>query len=183
MNINNIKKGSLTEENLKKGFAGESQAAISYMFYASKAKKDGYEEIASILDEIAHNEIEHAKIWYKILNGGILDTLENVKAASKGEKYEWETMYKDFAKTAREEGYEEVAKLFEGVANIEKSHESIYNILIERLEKEKMFESENECCWICKNCGHIHFGKKAPQVCPVCSHPKAFFQRRDENLY
>ena len=178
MPLMNIKEGSNTHKNLKEGFAGEAQAALRYMYYASKAKKDGYEYIAAVLDAISHNEIEHAKIWFKILNDGVPDTLENVKSAAGGERFEWETMYKNFAEQARQEGYEDVAKLFDGVAKIEKDHEAKYNEIIRLLEDGEMFSSKEECCWVCMNCGHIHFGKKPPESCPICSHPKAFFERR-----
>lgn len=167
-----------TYKNLKEAFAGESQAAIRYMFYAKKAKKDGFEYVADVLNRIAHNEIEHAKIWYKILNDGMSETLKNVKSAANGEKYEWEFMYKNFEKDAKEEGFDKIAQLFNGVAKIEKDHEATYNFLIELLEKEEMFLAKEECYWICRNCGHIHFGKKPPESCPICSHAKAFFEKR-----
>jgi len=169
---------SKTHQNLKEALAGESQAALRYMFYATKAKKDGYEEIAEILNFIAHNEIQHAKIWYKTLNEGMSDTLKNIKSAANGEKYEWDYMYKNFEKDAKEEGYEEIARLFSEVGKIEKDHEATYNKIIESLEKGIVFESGEECCWLCRNCGHLHFGKKPPESCPVCSHPQAFFQKR-----
>lgn len=169
---------SKTHKNLKEALAGEAQAALRYMFYATKAKKDGYEEIADILNFIAHNEIQHAKIWYKTLNEGISDTLKNIKSAANGEKYEWDYMYKNFQKDAKEEGYNEIARLFEEVGKIEKDHEATYNKIIEALEEGIVFDSKEECCWLCRNCGHLHFGKKPPENCPVCSHPKAFFQKR-----
>lgn len=169
---------SRTYENLKKALAGESQAALKYGFFASKAKKDGYEEIAEILKEISHNEVEHAKIWYKLINDGISDTLQNIKIAANGEKYEWDYMYKNFSKEAKEEGYEEIANLFEKVAEIEKDHEATYNKIIELLETNKVFESKEECVWLCRNCGHIHIGKKPPEKCPVCEHPQGFFEKR-----
>ena len=178
MTIEEVDLNSKTRKNLEVAIAGESQAALRYMFFATKAKKDGFEEIADILNFIAHNEIQHAKIWYKILNGGMSDTLENIKSAANGEKYEWDYMYKNFEKDALAEGYEEIARLFREVAKIEKDHEATYNSIIESLEKGIVFESSKECCWLCRNCGHIHFGKKPPEKCPVCSHPKAFFQKR-----
>ncbi len=175
---NEIKKESKTFKNLNTAFAGEAQAALRYMYYAKKAKKDGFEYVADVLQRIAHNEIEHAKIWYKILNNGVPDTITNVKSAANGEKYEWEYMYKNFEQDAKEEGYDEVARLFNGVAKIEKDHESTYNDIIKCLEDGDMFNSTQECCWICRNCGHIHFGKKPPENCPICSHPQSYFERR-----
>ena len=169
---------SKTYKNLKQALAGESQAALKYMFFSSKAKKDGYEEIAEILSTISHNEIQHAKIWYKILNDGIGSTLKNIKLAANGEKYEWDYMYKNFAKEAEEEGYEEIKNLFESIAKIEKDHEATYNKIIELLEQGKVFESDENCVWLCRNCGHIHVGKKPPEICPVCEHPKGFFEKR-----
>lgn len=173
-------KGTKTEKNLKTAFAGESQASMKYTYYASKAKKEGYEKIADIFLETAHNEHEHAKIWFKLLNNGMPSTLENLKDAAAGENFEWTDMYANFAKEAREEGFNEIADLFEGVANIEKNHESRYNDVIECLNNDKIFNVDDECAWICRNCGHIHFGKSAPDICPICSHPKAFFERRGE---
>ncbi len=177
MSTKKVDEKSKTFKNLNEALAGESMAALRYMFYATKAKKDGYEYIADLLTRISHNEIQHAKIWYKILNGGISDTLKNIKSAANGEKYEWEYMYENFKKDAKEEGYDDIAKLFEGVLKIEKEHEKTYNEIIEMLEKDEMFSSNEECCWICRNCGHIHFGKKPPESCPVCSHLKSFFER------
>ena len=174
-------KGSKTEENLKTAFAGESQARNKYTYFASKAKKEGYEQIAAIFLETADNEKEHAKIWYKLLNDGISSTEENLKAAAEGENYEWTDMYDGFAKTAREEGFENIAKLFEGVGAIEKEHEARYNKLLENLREEKVFKKEVPTMWICRNCGHIHYGDSAPEVCPVCAHPKAYFEQRSEN--
>ena len=178
MESGKVEKGSVTEKNLKEAFAGESQAALRYMFYASKAKRDGYEYVADVLNRIAHNEIEHAKIWYKILNSGMSDTLENVRSASDGEKYEWDVMYKNFARQAKEEGYDDIARLFEGVANIEKDHEATYNSIIDFLNDKVMFSSAQERYWVCRNCGHIHFGINPPKNCPICTHPQAFFERR-----
>lgn len=176
--FDDVKKESKTFKNLNTAFAGEAQAALRYMYYSKKAKKDGYEYVADVLQRIAHNEIEHAKIWYKILNGGVPDTLTNVKSAANGEKYEWEYMYKNFEQEAKEEGYDDVARLFNGVAKIEKDHENTYNNIIKCLEDKDMFNSEAECYWICRNCGHIHFGQKPPENCPICSHPQSFFERR-----
>ncbi len=172
-------KGTKTEQNLKSAFAGESQASMKYSYYASRAKKEGYEKIAEIFSEAAHNEHEHAKIWFKLLNNGIPSTLENLKDSASGENFEWTSMYADFAKEARDEGFDDIAELFEGVAKIEKSHESRYNSVIGCLNSDKVFKSDGECAWICRNCGHIHFGKAAPDVCPICSHPKAFFERKN----
>ena len=174
-------KESKTYENLKTAFAGESQARNKYTYFASKAKKEGYEQIAAIFLETADNEKEHAKIWYKLLNDGISSTEENLKTAAEGENYEWTDMYDGFAKTAREEGFENIANLFEGVGKIEKEHEARYNKLLENLKQEKVFNKEVPTMWICRNCGHIHYGEKAPEVCPVCAHPKAYFEQRSEN--
>ena len=173
-----VKKESKTFKNLNTALAGESQAALRYMYYAEKAREDGFEHIADVLMRIARNEIEHAKIWYKILNSGISDSLTNVKSAANGEKYEWEYMYKNFEQEAIEEGYNDIAALFNGVAAIEKDHENTYNLIIEMLEKKSVFKSEEKIYWICKNCGHIHNGTAPPKNCPICSHPQAFFERR-----
>ena len=175
-------KGSKTEENLKKAFAGESEARNKYTYFASKAKKEGYEQIAAIFEETANNEKEHAKMWFKELNGGeVPSTPENLKSAAAGENYEWTDMYAEFAKTAREEGFEEIAKKFEGVAAIEKAHEERYLKLLKNIEDEKVFSSDGDAIWVCRNCGHIVIGKKAPEVCPVCAHPKAYFEIRATN--
>lgn len=172
-------KGSKTEANLQTAFAGESQARNKYTYYAFKAKKDGYQQIAAIFEETAANEKEHAKIWFKLLhNEAIPDTLDNLKDAAAGERYEWTEMYANFAKQAREEGFTKIAYLFEEVGKIEKEHEERYCALVEAIENGKVFEAGSECAWICRNCGHIHFGKKPPEVCPVCAHPKAYFERR-----
>lgn len=176
-------KGSKTEANLQTAYAGESQAYMKYTYYASRAKKDGYEQISSIFSETAHNEHEHAKIWFKLLHDGMPDTLANLKDAACGENYEWTSMYSDFAKKAKEEGFDKIAALFEQVAQIEKQHEQRYNDLIESLKEGKVFVADDECAWFCRNCGHIHFGKAAPEVCPVCSHPKAYFERHAEKNY
>lgn len=175
-------KGTKTEANLQAAFAGESQARNKYTYFASKAKKDGYVQIAAIFEETANNEKEHAKLWYKLLNGGnIGSTVENLKEAAGGENYEWTDMYDNFAKEAREEGFEEIAKLFEGVAAIEKEHEERYRKLLENVEKELVFSKDGDVIWQCTNCGHICVGKKAPEVCPVCAHPQAYFQVKPEN--
>jgi rubrerythrin len=168
-------KGTKTEANLMAAFAGESQARNKYTYYASKAKKDGYEQIAALFMETADNEKEHAKIWFKILHDGIADTATNLKDAAAGENYEWTDMYVKFAKEAREEGLEELAVLFEGVAKIEKKHEERFNKLLANIENGLVFSKDGDTIWQCSNCGHIHIGKKAPDVCPVCDHPKAYF--------
>ena len=175
-------KGTKTEANLQAAFAGESQARNKYTYFASKAKKDGYVQIAAIFEETANNEKEHAKLWYKLLNGGSIgSTVENLKEAAGGENYEWTDMYDNFAKEAREEGFEEIARLFEGVAAIEKEHEERYRKLLENVEKELVFSKDGDVIWQCSNCGHICVGKKAPEVCPVCNHPQAYFQVKPEN--
>ena len=175
-------KGTKTEENLKKAFAGESEARNKYDYFASKAKKDGYEQIAAIFSETALNEKEHAKMWYKELHGGKIEPTEaNLKAAADGENYEWTDMYTDFAKTAREEGFEELAKKFEGVAAIEKSHEERYRKLLSNVKEKKVFSSDGDTIWVCRNCGHIVIGKNAPDVCPVCNHPQAYFEIKAQN--
>ena len=175
-------KGSKTEANLMAAFAGESQARNKYTYYASKAKKDGYEQIAAIFEETANNEKEHAKMWFKELHGGsIPDTLENLADAAAGENYEWTDMYDEFAKVAREEGFERIAKLFEGVAAIEKEHEERYRKLISNIEGGLVFSREGDKIWQCRNCGHIVIGKEAPKVCPVCAHPQAHFEIKKEN--
>ncbi len=172
-------KGSRTEANLAVAFAGESQARNKYTYYASKAKKEGYNQIAAIFEETANNEKEHAKIWFKALhNGEVPTTLENLKDAAAGENYEWTEMYKEFAKVAKEEGFTRLAYLFEAVGNIEKEHEERYLKLLENVKNSEVFEKGEEVVWICKNCGHIHFGKTAPEKCPVCDHPKAYFEVR-----
>ena len=174
--LENIK-GTQTEKNLQAAFAGESQARNKYTYFASKARKEGFEQIADIFEETAHNEKEHAKIWFKLLNGGeIGTTAENLKAAAEGENYEWTDMYADFAKTAKEEGFERIAKLFEMVGAIEKHHEERYLKLLNNVEKELVFSKDGDAIWQCANCGHIVVGKKAPAVCPVCAHPQSFFQ-------
>ncbi|MBO4815602.1 MAG: rubrerythrin family protein [Clostridia bacterium] len=174
-------KGSKTEKNLMEAFAGESQARNKYTYYASKAKKEGYEQIAAIFLETADNEKEHAKMWFKLLNNGVPSTEENLKAAAAGENYEWTDMYDRFAKEAREEGFEQIAKLFEGVGKIEKEHEERYKKLLENLENGLVFSKDGDKIWKCRNCGHICIGKEAPEVCPVCAHPKAYFEVKAEN--
>ena len=174
-------KGSKTEENLKKAFAGESQARNKYTYYASKAKKEGYNQIAAIFEETANNEKEHAKIWFKLLKEGIPSTMDNLKDAAEGENYEWTDMYNRFAKEADEEGFTRIAYLFRGVAAIEKEHEERYRRLLANLEGNTIFEKEEQVSWQCQNCGHIHYGTSAPKVCPVCEHPQAYFQVRAEN--
>ena len=175
-------KGSKTEKNLMEAFAGESQARNKYTYFASKAKKEGYEQIAAIFQETADNEKEHAKMWFKLLNGGdIGSTAENLKAAADGENYEWTDMYAEFAKTAKEEGFTHIAYLFEEVAKIEKEHEERYLKLLENVKDGKVFEAGEVKIWKCRNCGHIVVGTKAPEVCPVCNHPKAYFEIKAEN--
>ena len=172
-------KGSQTEKNLMTAFAGESEARNKYSYYASKAKKDGYEQIAAIFEETAGNEKEHAKLWFKALHdGSVPDTLTNLKDAASGEHYEWSTMYAEFAKTAKEEGFNDLARLFEGVAKIEQSHEERYLKLAQNIEEDKVFHRDEEVIWICRNCGHIYKGKNAPKICPVCSHPESYMQLR-----
>ena len=175
-------KESKTYENLMTAFAGESQARNKYTYYASKAKKDGYEQIAAIFEETANNEKEHAKMWFKELHDGeVPSTLENLNDAANGENYEWTDMYDNFAKVAREEGFTRIALLFEGVAKIEKEHEERYSKLIANIEDGLVFSKDGDTIWKCRNCGHIVIGKKAPAVCPVCSHPQSYFEVKAEN--
>ncbi|MDY5955643.1 MAG: rubrerythrin family protein [Frisingicoccus sp.] len=173
-------KGSRTESNLWKAFAGESEARNKYTYFASKAKKDGFVQISKLFEETANNEKEHAKIWFKLL-GGIGTTEENLLSAAEGENYEWTDMYAEFAKVAREEGFDDIAALFEGVAQIEKEHEERYRKLLANIEGGLVFSREGDMIWECSNCGHIHIGKEAPEVCPVCAHPKAHFQLKANN--
>ena len=175
-------KGTKTEANLQTAFAGESMARNKYTYFASKAKKDGYVQIANIFEETAANEKEHAKMWYKLLNGGAVgSTIENLKAAAEGENYEWTDMYKTFAQEAEAEGFTALAHKFRMVAEIEKTHEERYLKLLENVEMKKVFEKSEEVMWVCRNCGHIVIGKKAPAVCPVCAHPQSFFEVKAEN--
>ena len=174
-------KGTKTEANLQAAFAGESQARNKYTYFASKARKEGYVQIANIFEETAANEKEHAKMWYKLLSDGIGSTIENLKEAAEGENYEWTDMYATFAKEAREEGFEEIARFFEGVAAIEKEHEERYRKLLENMEGDLVFSKDGDTVWQCSNCGHICIGKKAPEVCPVCAHPQGYFQVKAEN--
>lgn len=173
-------KGTKTEANLKAAFAGESQARNKYTYFASQAKKDGYEQIAAIFEETAQNEKEHAKMWFKELNG-IGTTAENLVSAAEGENFEWTDMYADFAKTAEEEGFTELAEKFRMVAAIEKTHEERYRALLHNVETKEVFEKSEVKVWECRNCGHIVVGVKAPQVCPVCNHPQAYFEIHAEN--
>ena len=174
-------KGSKTEKNLLEAFAGESQARNRYTYFASKAKKDGYEQIAAIFQETADNEKEHAKLWFKLLNDGVPSTEENLKSAAEGENYEWTDMYARMAKEAKEEGFDDIARLFEGVLEIEKEHEKRYMKLLENVKNGFVFSKDGDRIWKCRNCGHIHIGKEAPEICPVCSHPRAYFELKAEN--
>lgn len=174
-------KGTRTEANLMAAFAGEAQARTKYNYYASKAKKEGYVQIAALFEETAANEKEHAKIWFKLLHNGIGSTIDNLKDAAEGENYEWTDMYAGFAKEAKEEGFDEIAALFEGVAAIEKEHEERYKKLLANIEDGLVFSRDGDMVWQCSNCGHIVVGKKAPEVCPVCAHPQAYFQIKAEN--
>ena len=175
-------KGSKTEQNLMTAFAGESQARNKYTYFASKAKKEGYEQIAAIFEETAANEKEHAKIWFKLLEGGaVKSTVENLKAAADGENYEWTDMYDEFVKTAKEEGFDHIAFLFESVGAIEKEHEARFKKLLDNINDKLVFSSEGDSIWICRNCGHIVVGKEAPEVCPVCAHPQSYFERKANN--
>lgn len=172
--------GTQTEKNLKAAFAGESMARNKYTYFSSKAKKDGFEQIAAIFLKTADNEKEHAKMWFKELNG-IGDTAENLNAAAEGENYEWTDMYANFAKTAEEEGFTELAKKFRMVGAIEKMHEERYRALLKNVQMQEVFEKSEVKVWECRNCGHIVVGEKAPEVCPVCAHPQAYFEVREEN--
>lgn len=175
-------KGTKTEQNLKNAFAGESQAHTKYLYYASKAKKDGYEQIAALFEETAINEREHAKLWFKYLHdGGIPTTTENLADAAAGENYEWTDMYEGFAKTAEEEGFPELAARFRLVGEVEKHHEERYRALLKNVEMKEVFEKSDVKVWECRNCGHICVGTKAPEVCPVCNHPQSFFEVHAEN--
>ena len=175
-------KGSRTEANLMAAFAGESQARNKYTYYASKAKKDGYEQIAAIFEETALNEKEHAKIWFKLLHGGeVPTTMDNLADAANGENYEWTDMYPEFAKVAKEEGFDRIAYLFEAVGAIEKEHEERYKKLLENVKDGLVFSKDGDKIWKCRNCGHICIGKEAPQVCPVCNHPQSYFEVKADN--
>ena len=176
------RKETKTEMNLLAAFAGETQAYTKYEYYASRAKKDGYEQMAAIFQETAGNEKEHAKLWFKLLNdGAVPDTMRNLEDAAAGEHYEWTDMYAGFAKDARDEGFEAVAQMFEGVAAIEKEHEERYRQLLENIKNGVVFLRNGEIAWKCRNCGHIHIGPAAPEVCPVCAHPQSYFEMRAEN--
>lgn len=174
-------KGTKTEENLMYAFAGESKARNKYTYYASKAKKDGYEQIAKIFEETANNEKEHAKLWFKLLNDGIKSTPENLADAADGENEEWTDMYAKFAEVAEQEGFTKIAAMFRGVAAIEKEHEERYRKLLANIETGTVFSKDGDMVWECANCGHVHVGKDAPEVCPVCAHPKAYFELRKNN--
>ena len=175
-------KGSKTEQNLLAAFAGESQARNKYTYFSSKAKKEGYEQIAAIFEETANNEKEHAKMWFKELHGGeIPSTVENLEAAADGENYEWTDMYEEFAKVAEEEGFTAIAKKFRGVAAIEKEHEERYRKLLENVKGDLVFSKDGDKVWICRNCGHVCVGKSAPKVCPVCAHPQSYFEVKADN--
>jgi len=173
-------KGTKTEQNLLAAFAGESQARNKYTYYASAAKKEGYEQIAAFFEETANNEKEHAKMWFKQLNG-IGTTIENLEAAAGGEYYEWTEMYPSFAKTAKEEGFDAIARLFERVAEIEKKHEERYKTLLKNIKDEKVFKRGESTIWICRNCGHIHVGNEPPKACPACWHPQSYFEIYNRN--
>ncbi len=176
-------KGTKTEKNLMEAFAGESQARNKYTFYASQAKKDGYEQIAAVFTETADNEKEHAKMWFKELHGGAVPTtLENLLDAAAGERGEWTEMYKRMAQEAREEGFEAIARKFEGVAEIEKRHEERYNKLVELVKENKVFKKTDKKIWVCRNCGHVYVGNEPPKVCPVCAHPQAYFEILSEEF-
>ncbi len=169
-------KGSKTEQNLMTAFAGESQAHVKYTYYQNRAKKDGYVQISKYFEETARNEREHAKIWFKLLHDGIGETAENLLHAAEGENYEWTDMYANFAKVAKEEGFDKIAYLFEGVGKIEKGHEERYLALLDNIKTGKVFKREGEVVWICDNCGHVHYGKEAPKLCPICAHDQAHFE-------
>lgn len=175
-------KGTKTEKNLMEAFAGESQARNKYTYFASRAKKDGYQQIAALFEETANNEKEHAKLWFKLLEGGaVKDTMANLKAAAEGENYEWTDMYERMAREAEEEGFTEIAARMRGVAAVEKHHEERYRRLLQNIEEGIVFSREGDRIWQCRNCGHIVIGKKAPEVCPVCEHPQSYFEIKAEN--
>ncbi len=174
-------KGTKTEANLLTAFAGESQARNKYTYYAGKAKKEGYVQIANLFEETANNEKEHAKIWFKLLHDGIPDTIANLQDAAAGEHYEWTDMYATFAKEAKEEGFDHIAFLFDSVAKIEKMHEERYRKLLANVEDGLVFSRDGDMIWECSNCGHVAIGKKAPEICPVCAHPQSYFQIKADN--
>ena len=175
-------KGTKTEQNLMTAFAGESQARNKYTYYASKAKKDGYEQIAAIFEETAGNEKEHAKMWFKLLCGGeIPDTVTNLNDAANGENHEWTSMYDEFAKVAEEEGFSDIANKFKLVGAIEKEHEERYRKLLGNIKEDRVFNKEESVVWVCRNCGHVHVGKTAPKVCPTCNHPQSYFEVKSLN--
>lgn len=175
-------KGSRTEANLLAAFAGESQARNKYTYYASAARKEGYQQIADIFEKTADNEKEHAKLWFKYLhNGEIPSTKENLKDAAAGENYEWTEMYKEFADVAEEEGFVEIANAMRLVADVEKEHEKRYNALLKNVEDKKVFKKDEVVVWVCRNCGHVHVGKTAPELCPTCKHPQAYFEIKSDN--
>ncbi len=169
-------KGSRTEANLMAAFAGESMARGKYTYYAGQARREGYNEIAEVFEETAKNEQEHGKIWFKLLHGGIQDTQSNLTDAAAAENYEWTDMYKRFAEEARQEGFENIARLFDGVGKIESHHENRYNCMLKNVMDGSVFRKDGQKAWLCMNCGHIHYGDTAPELCPVCEHPKAFFK-------
>ena len=174
--------GTKTEQNLMEAFAGESMARNKYTYFASVAKKAGFEQIAALFLETADQEKEHAKMWFKLLEGGeIKSTPENLKAAAEGENYEWTDMYKEFAEVAKEEGFDHIAFLFEGVAKIEKEHEERYKKLLKNIDDKLVFSNDGDAIWVCRNCGHVVVGKDAPKVCPICSHPQSYFERKANN--
>ncbi len=179
--MDNKLKGSKTEKNLQTAFAGESMARTKYDYYSSQARKDGYEQIGYFFEESAQNEKEHAKIWFKLLHDGVPPTEQNLMDGIAGERYEWSDMYVGFAKDARAEGFNDIAVLFEGVAKIEKAHEARYAKLLDALKSGTVFKKEMDITWICRNCGHEHTGKNAPEKCPVCSHPKSYFEGKQNN--
>lgn len=175
-------KGTKTEKNLMEAFAGESKAHTKYSYYASKARKDGYEQIAAIFEETSHNEKEHAKLWFKLLHGGDMpDTMANLRDAADGENYEWTDMYERMAVDAEEEGFSAIAKRFRAVAGIERLHEERYRRLLQNIEEGIVFSRDGDRVWVCRNCGHIVIGPKAPAACPVCAHPQSFFELRADN--
>lgn len=175
-------KGSKTEKNLQAAFAGESQARNKYTYFASQAKKEGYVQVSAIFEETANNEKEHAKIWYKLLNGGsVSDTASNLKDAAAGENYEWTQMYDQFAKEAEEEGFKDIAHLFREVLKIEREHEARYKKLLQNIQEKTVFKKTKRVFWICRNCGHVYEGESAPEMCPVCKHPQSYFEIKSEN--